>query len=322
MFHEQKVFTQKDQNQWFVATTEWQPILGDPRPQPSTLPPQISVDVVHTLSTAELPQPATVWRGLHMRADGNSADADFQCIKIARLNAAKIMTNTSFEEYAHLRSLVQPDRIVLRLFAAGDNPSLGDTKKFFEEQFRWLGGFNTRGGRFVEIHNEPNLPIEGFGKFWQTSDDFGVWYRDVARQIRTAFPSLLIGWPGLSPQDNVPEFMAVLDASIQSGLVDWIGAHAYWEDAAGLQSEEHARYYRRFLNRGKPVLITEFANVGNTDSDETKAQHYKQYYGPLESGVLAAFAFVSSASEPAFSQKLETWVRDGVVTAIPGVVGG
>ncbi len=35
LFHEQKVFTQNDLNQWFVATaTEWQPIPRDPRPAP------------------------------------------------------------------------------------------------------------------------------------------------------------------------------------------------------------------------------------------------------------------------------------------------
>lgn len=295
----------------------------------ATVPHTASLTAAPDLSSAEPPQPSPAWRGLHMRADGNSTDADFQCIEIAKLNAAKIMTNTSFEEYTRLRSMVQPDRIVLRLFAAGDNPSLGNAKQFFDEQFQWLDEFSQRGSRFVEIHNEPNLPIEGFGKFWPTPDDFGVWYRDVARQIRTAFPMLLLGWPGLSPQDNVPEFMPVLDASLQAGLVDWIGAHAYWVNAAGLQSVkadglpsiEEARYYRRFLNKGKPVLITEFANVGDTDSDAVKGQQYKQYYNTLESGVLAAFAFVSSASDPAFNQIHETWVRDGVVTAIPGVAG-
>jgi hypothetical protein len=218
--------------------------------------------------------------------------------------------------------LVQPERVVLRLFAAGDNPSLGDAQLFFEQQSMWLDEFQQRGGRFVEIHNEPNLAVEGFGRFWQTAQDFGKWYRAVALRIRTAFPTLLLGWPGLSPQDNVPEFIPVLEACIQAGLVDWIGVHAYWEDAAGLQSDDHARFYRRFLNKGKPVLITEFANVSSTASDESKGQQYREYYNTLESGVLGAFAFVSSASDPTFSINRETWVRDGAVAAISHLVGG
>ncbi len=95
----------------------------------------------------------------------------------------------------------------------------------------------------------------------------------------------------------------------------------YWTSSDGVGDKENGRYYRRFLDRGKPVLITEFANVGDTDSDEVKGQQYQQYYNTLDSGVLAAFAFVSSASDPTFNQKRETWVRDGVVTAIPGVIG-
>jgi uncharacterized protein YvpB len=271
-----------------------------------------------TLSAPSSP----AWRGLHMRADGHSNAADFQCITIAHLDAAKIMTNTSFDEYAHLRTLVPPERIVLRLFAAGDNASLGNGEQFFKEQRLWLNEFEKHGGRFIEIHNEPNLSLEGFGRFWQTPQDFGAWYRDVARRIRAALPTLLLGWPGLSPQDNVPEFMPALDTCIQVELVDWIGAHAYWKDAAGLESKEDARYYRRFLNKGKPVLITEFANVGNVDSDEIKGQQYRLYYNTLDSGVLAAFAFVSSASDLTFNQKRETWVRNDTVTAISHLVGG
>jgi hypothetical protein len=273
-----------------------------------------------SIASSALSAPA--WRGLHMRADGHSTDADFRCITIARLDAAKIMTNTSFEEYARLRDMLPHDRIVLRLFASGDNPSLGNAEQFFKEQRLWLSEFDRNGGRFVEIHNEPNLSVEGFGRFWQTPQDFGAWYRDVARRIRTAFPGLLLGWPGLSPQDNVAEFIAALDACILAGLVDWIGAHAYWKDAAGLQSDEDARYYRRFLNKGKPVLITEFANVGSQDSDAIKGRQYREYYSTLDSGVLAAFAFVSSASDPTFNQRRETWVRDGVVAAISNAVAG
>lgn len=282
-------------------------------------------EVIDTLSRPEPSPPSTAWRGLHMRADGHSTEDDFQCIRIAKLNAAKIMTNTSFQEYARLRTLVPPDRIVLRLFAAGNNPSLGNAERFFNEQLAWLTEFSDHGGRFVEIHNEPNLRSEGLGTFWRTASEFGDWYSEVARKIRAAFPALLRGWPGLSPQPNVPEFIEVLRALISSDLVDWIGAHAYWVNEDGLQDplNEHARYYRRFLNMGRPVLITEFSNLGGTDSDELKGQQYKRYYNTLESGVLAAFSFVSSASDPTFNhQKRETWVRDdGAVTAIPHMVG-
>ncbi len=294
--------------------------------QDATVPHTASSTVAPNLSSTESPQPSPAWRGLHMRADGNSTDADFQCIKIANLDAAKIMTNTSFEEYARLRSMVQPDRIVLRLFAAGDNQSLGNAERFFNEQLAWLNEFNKHGSRYVEIHNEPNLQNEGLGTFWQTPDDFGVWYQGVARLIRTAFPALLIGWPGLSPQENVPEFMLVLDASIRTGLVDWIGVHCYWGNDAGVddnENNENGRYYRRFLGKGKPVIITEFSNNKAADSYQKKGRQYRHYYSTLDSGVLAAFAFVSSATNSTFNnESRETWVLpDGTKTAILDAVG-
>ena len=40
LFHDQTVFTRNSRSEWFVATTEWQPIPGDPRPQRRDLRPE------------------------------------------------------------------------------------------------------------------------------------------------------------------------------------------------------------------------------------------------------------------------------------------
>jgi hypothetical protein len=57
------------------------------------------------------------------------------------------------------------------------------------------------------------------------------------------------------------------------------------------------------------------------DADEIKGAQYKRYYATMDEGVMGAFAFVSSASDNTFNQRRETWVRDGKMCAIPGVVG-
>ncbi len=298
--------------------------------QDATVPHPTSPIVAPSLSSTASPQPTPALRGLQMRADGNSNPTDFECITIAKLDAAKIMTNTSFEEYAHLRlsSKVQPDRIVLRLFAAGDNPSLGNAEQFFREQFAWLKEFNDHGGRYVEMHNEPNLAEEGLGLWWADAASFAGWFTTVAQRLRAEFPQLQIGYPGLSPsggvlqpRGEVTEWLPTIRGLVAGNLIDWIGVHCYWQSIEQMNHADHGRFYERFLNFDRPVIVTEFSNNSVEVSPEKKGAQYKAYYASLPSNVLGAFAFVSSASEPVFNARGETWVRaDGTVTAIPHVV--
>jgi hypothetical protein len=273
--------------------------------------------------TVSAPPVSAAWRGLHLRADGHSTAADFECLRVAKLNAGKFMTNTGFDELdALIAAGIPASQIVLRLFAAGDNPALRNSAQFFSEQRGWLDKFASMGGRYVEIHNEPNHPSEGMGTAWPTAFAFGGWYEGVARLIRSNFPQLLIGWPGLWPDaGSAPDFITAMKASINIGLVDWIGAHSYWGNAAGVDDPANGRWYRRLLGLGKPVIITEFSNNQPWDSDQIKGAQYKRYYATLEQGVLGAFAFVSSASNTIFDEHRETWVRGGQLCAIPGVVG-
>jgi hypothetical protein len=263
------------------------------------------------------PPVSAALRGLQMRADGGSGPLDFQCITDGKLNSAKIMSNTSFEEFDQLCTMVSGKNIVFRMFAAPDNPALGNAAMFFDQHKLWLGHFAAKGGIYVEIHNEPNLPQEGFGQWWTNADGFGAFYSSVAELIHMNFPTLKCGYPGLSPNTaNEPDFIASLKRLILVGKVDWIGAHSYWIDRLDMNIENNGRHYRRFLGLGKPVIITEFANVTTQSTDFEKGQQYAAYYTSLEVGVIGAYAFVSSASDPAFNTSRQTWVRNGAITDI------
>lgn len=267
----------------------------------------------------EPPPQSGAWKGLHMRANGNSPSKDFEALQVAGCDAAKIMTNTSFDELHQLIQIgIRPDHIVLRLYAAGDNPSLKDAARFIDDQSMWLDEFKRVGGVFVEVHNEPNLEVEGLGFAWKTPAEFGTWYKQVATAIHSRWPQLDVGWPGLSPRPNVPGWIPVLQACVMSGAVDWIGAHAYWFSEETIDSIDFGRYYRRFMNMGAPVFITEFSNNQLHDSDQAKGVQYKYYYESLEPGVAGAFCFVSSGDQ--FNGNRETWVRSNVLTAIPAAV--
>lgn len=271
------------------------------------------------------PEPApdgTAWRGLHMRADGNSGLLDFEALRVARCNAAKIMTNTSFDEMSRLlASGINPARIVLRLFADFRGRRVLPNE-FIEWQRLWLAEFERCGGRYVEVHNEPNLPDEGLGTSWQNAAGFAGWYGAAVNLIRANWPTLLVGYPGLSPQPGVDtEWLPTIRALINMNQCDWIGAHSYWQTAEQMGHADHGRYYERFLALGRQVIITEFSNVNGAVTHAEKGRQYKAYYASLPLRVLGAFAFVSSASEPAFNTRRETWVMNGSLTDIPREVG-
>ncbi len=274
----------------------------------------VPVEIKHFTPVSNPPPASTAWRGLQMRADGNSNTADFQCLTVGKLNAAKIMTNTSFEELATLKSLVP--NIMLRLFTAGDNPSLLNAATFVAEQRAWLTEFNRQGGRLVEIHNEPNLVQEGLDYAWRTPGDFARWYSAVYTLIKSEFPNLQLGYPGLSPQPNVGAWQASIQSLVSQGKVDWVGAHSYWISENDMNSPTGGQHYRSYLNFGKPVYITEFANVNPADSHALKGQQYKRYYSSLV-GVRGAFAFVSSASDRQFNTSHQTWAVNNILTDIP-----
>ncbi len=261
--------------------------------------------------------PGNAWRGLHMRADGPNGAGDFECIPVARLNAVKILTSTPSIDFDMLVTLgVQAERIVLRLFADFRNRIIGP-----DEFYGWMTGplrwFADRGGRYVEVHNEPNHPLEGLGQSWQNGAEFAQWYTVVMGLIRRDFPILQIGFPGLSPAPNVSEWLDACAGVI--GQSDWVGAHAYWQMENQIDADEHGGYWKRFLRFGKPVLITEFANVSNAPKAD-KGRQYARYYALLPQQVLGAFSFVSSASDLNFAP--QTWVDElGNLTDIPRMVG-
>ena len=53
--------------------------------------------------------------------------------------------------------------------------------------------------RYVEIHNEPNVTLEGLGTNWRDGYEFGDWFLAVLGLYRRRFPHALFGFPGLSP---------------------------------------------------------------------------------------------------------------------------
>ena len=51
-----------------------------------------------------------------------------------------------------------------------------------------------------EIHNEPNLTIEGYNVSWRSPQQFAAWFLQIVQGLRGQFGhTIRLGFPGLSP---------------------------------------------------------------------------------------------------------------------------
>ncbi len=265
--------------------------------------------------------------GLHGRANGPEQSADFPLTGTARLEAVKLLSSAQAANVDTLRAINPKLFFVVRMFASFDGRHVSSA-----DFASWMAGdlapFYSRGIRYFEVHNEPNLVPEGWTQSWADGQAFGAWFIDVVNRLRPVFPEARFGFPGLSPGDGIPglrvaalDFLTGADAACRAA--DWVGVHCYWISEDEMNSPAgglgFAEYRSRFPT--KLLFITEFSNPDPGTDKQTKGQQYQRYYKMLRAlpGVGAAFSFVSSASS-GFSA--ETW-RDegGAATPIPGVVG-
>jgi murein DD-endopeptidase MepM/ murein hydrolase activator NlpD len=265
--------------------------------------------------------------GAHCRADGPMFDADFEAIRVGRVEAVKLMTSSRPENVDRLRQMNPDMFFVVRMHADFTNRVVRS-----EDFARWMEGdmmpFYNKGLRYFEVHNEPNLTQEGWKRSWQDGREFGAWYLDVVARLKTRFPGAKFGYPGLSPGGDVSgirmnsnAFLSGSDDAIRRS--DWIGWHCYWVNEASMNMVEAGRSWEEVRRRfpDKLIFITEFSNPNDRQDTATKGRQYVKYYASLreEPGIGAAFSFVLSASS-GFSQ--EAWrLEDGRLTDIPGEVG-
>ena len=266
------------------------------------------------------------WVGLHMAARGGPFIAgDWECLTRGKIEAAKLTSYNTFEDVNRLVTMIDPLKIVFRMFADMRDAAM-TAAKFYEVHRAWLAHLASKGVRYIEVHNEPNLASEGLGTRWLDVIGFANYYTNVVAKIRTEFPGkFLAGFPGLSPQPNVDQWLPTLKIVFAGTWVDWIGVHSYWQTPAQMNDPNHGRYYRRFLQFDRPVILTEFSNNLGSVAQTVKASEYVAYYRSLQSegALLGAFCYVSSSApgSPDYERN-EPWVNaDGSLSPIPDIVG-
>jgi hypothetical protein len=249
----------------------------------------------------------------------------------AKLEAFKVLTlpdpNENKQLIAQLKNIRSDMFIVARLFFSVD---VNSKTKFSPQTFvdfcmNGLTSCYEAGVRYFEVHNEPNLEIEGMGWNWATGADFGNWLTQVINILKPQFPEAKWGYPGLSPRDDALSHTArFLDASAAAvNACDWIGVHCYWQQPPNqppfpIDGDNAGMYWRamfkpRFPN--KMLMITEFSNNWADVSPHDKGAQYADYIKRLrtEPNVGAAFGF--ALSWPGQDHNKEGWEGGAIPAA-------
>jgi hypothetical protein len=175
------------------------------------------------------------------------------------------------------------------------------------------------GVRDFEVHSEPNLTERGLGWAWAGGTEFGRWFLEVARRLRSALPEARFGFPMLSPGDGIlgkrqslAEFVAECEEAMAAS--DWLGVACYWNSAAGIDLPSEGRAYEmyRSLFPEKLILLT---GLGPCEAGLPPREATRQVIQFLERargvpGLAAAFAGVSAGSDTAEGEPL-VWRSEG-----------
>ncbi len=274
--------------------------------------------------------------GLHGRADGELQPADLPLFAAAGMEAAKLTSHATLESVRALRAINPNMFIMVRPFVsfinADGSPRTITPQQFFDWTVDDVARLydNDPNIRYLEIHNEPNLAIEGMGHMWQNGREFGTWLTEVFALYRARFPEARLGFPGLSPgpvsrqAGRFAHFAPFLEeARDAANLADWIGTHAYWvnerEMTDDLEGFSIARYREWFPD--KLLFVTEFGNPAQPKAEV--AAQYARYYAMHRNypGVGGVFAYIVSTSNPVESPRWAWRDEAGSDMGVAGELG-
>lgn len=271
--------------------------------------------------------------GLHASADPTLANGELALFTSGRIDLIKVLSNLDPADVLALVNARPNARWIVRAFLDFGGRTITpqqfvqDTISDVQRTLNILAGKQV----VVELHNEPNLQLEGLGTSWSNGTSFSNWFRDVLSRYQAALPGVVFIYPGLSPGNSIvgvrQDDVSFLDQSMDSVRAsDGFGQHLYWgaidtlDDAlAKLDSVISA------LEAGqagdKAIWITEASNKRPGGSGPEQGNSYIEFWQGLKerSSVEGVTFFVASASNQEFAQ--EAWVANGTSRGIAEVVG-
>lgn len=265
--------------------------------------------------------------GLHASADGSLAAGELQVFKTARIELVKVLSSIGPDDVSALAGALPSAQFIVRAFLSfGDRHvspaqfcdwTLPDVKRTLER----LGGRPV----WVELHNEPNLYLEGMGRSWPDGIGFANWLMEVLARYRRELPGLKMMFPGLSPGGTVSGVRLDSRAFIEQARVavarcDGLAVHTYWAHnyPMRLAMDVIDDAVSRFPTL--PIFVTEASNNKGGVSPAQKGAEYVTFWRELglRPAVRGVTYFVASATHRDFQE--EVWVHKGAGNGIAEVV--
>ena len=241
--------------------------------------------------------------GAHGRIDGPLEEADLMLIDKARLEGVAVSLEESPAVIERLRARRPAMFLLGRVTTDLSDQPLSPTQ-FIESVQAGVENLYQAEVRYFEISPNPNLQSEGWGRSWADGAGFAKWFSEVTGRLRDRFPQLRLGFPGLSPGEQVPgkkaDPLQFLEAADEATLsADWVGVNCYWTDVSGMEALTQGRLYQEYQLRypDKLLVITEFGNPSENLPPAQKAGQYLEFYRRLRGhpGIAGAFCFAISA---------------------------
>jgi hypothetical protein len=268
-------------------------------PTPYLIMPQ---DVTHKSISSPVWPPGRALIGAHGRVGEPLQDADIELIRTARLEAVKLHPSEARETIERLREINPSIFLMVRLTHDLSGDAV-DAQSFYDHVAPYVGRLYRMGVLYFEVHRQPNVQTEGWGRSWKTGAGFAEWLAQVVQRLRQGFPEARFGFPGLSSGGSVSGWRAdarvfLDDAEAGVAVCDWVGVNLHWSERAGVEEAATSGidfYRRRFPD--KLLLVTEFYNPSPGVSAEVKARQYLDCYRQIRNtpGVGAGFAYALSA---------------------------
>ena len=257
--------------------------------------------------------------GLHASADPAISHGEIAEFRDLRPTIIKILSFHNPADIARLAEDHPNASWIVRIFLAFGGRNISPRQFFNDTIENTQHIISVLSGRDVllELHNEPNLSMEGLGSSWTDGASFAKWWLELLALYRESLPGMRYLYPGLSPGTAVSSFKAdavqfLLQSQEAVAAADGLGLHLYWSNVYpmewALATLDSAIY--RFPN--KPIWITEASNNKGGVSTTAKARQYIDFWQALHRrpNVEGVTYFVASATDPAFAQ--EVWVGRGI----------
>lgn len=251
--------------------------------------------------------------------------------ELSAITTSKVSTTLALTlpNYDDTRALVtqlksRGQSVIGRLFFSANVGSRFTPQDFVDFCNEGTRGLYDSGVRVFQVHNEPNLPQEGYGWNWANGTEFGVWLKGVITILRSRYQDIQLVYPGLSPQPNTVQFFK--DSKFAADLCDFVGVHSYWYTVQGGQwnmvDRSGGMSWKDIVDlTTKPIIITEYSNNNPNETYENKGTQYKQYIELLKQDGRVVSAYSFALSWPGQDVNKEGWVYNGNITAIPEKLG-